>query len=288
MQILGADEKRLHIFQQIHIGAEDGEIAATAEQMLLAVDTNQGRVIAAPEAIAKKCRNLGEIACRLADSVGDGARHCHAKKILTSPKILLLFARYGGGRAMNFGLTEEQLQIAESVRKFAERELHPLESAAEKSGKVAREIGEDIKRKVKALGFYAPNMPADIGGGGLNHLEFTILERELGRASMALSVFWGRPSNILLACKGEQRERFLMPAVSGEKMDALAMTEPAAGSDLRGMKCAAVRKNGDWILNGSKHFISHADIADFFIVFAATGEEKFIARNSQINHLLFN
>ena len=175
---------------------------------------------------------------------------------------------------MNFGLTEEQLQIAESVRKFAERELHPLESAAEKSGKVAREIGEDIKRKVKALGFYAPNMPADIGGGGLNHLEFTILERELGRASMALSVFWGRPSNILLACEGEQRERFLMPAVSGEKMDALAMTEPAAGSDLRGMKCAAVRKNGDWILNGSKHFISHADIADFFIVFAATGEEN--------------
>ena len=93
-------------------------------------------------------------------------------------------------------------------------------------------------------------------------------------AAMALSVWWGRPSNILCACNDEQRQRYLLPAVSGEKMDALAMTEPDAGSDVRGMKCSARRDGADWIVNGTKHFISHADIADFVIVFVATGEER--------------
>lgn len=91
---------------------------------------------------------------------------------------------------------------------------------------------------------------------------------------MALSVWWGRPSNILCACDGEQRERYLLPAVRGDKIDALAMTEPDAGSDVRGMRTFARRDGGDWVVNGTKHFISHADIADFVICFIATGEEQ--------------
>ena len=174
---------------------------------------------------------------------------------------------------MNFSLTAEQEMIVATVREFVEREIYPLEDAAEKTGTVAPEVGERIKQQCKDIGFYAANMPADIGGGGLGALDFALLERELGRGSMALSVFFGRPSNILLACEGGQREKYLLPAVRGEKMDALAMTEPEAGSDLRGMRCAAVQKNGDWIVNGSKHFISHGDIADFFILFAASGED---------------
>src|SRR3546814_17364301 len=83
---------------------------------------------------------------------------------------------------------------------------------------------------------------------------------------MALTVFFGRPSGILMACEGEQRERYLLPAAHGEKFDALAMSEPDAGSDVRGMKCAARSDGGDWLLHGSKPFISHADIADFVIV----------------------
>nr|CAA6822460.1 MAG: Butyryl-CoA dehydrogenase (EC [uncultured Thiotrichaceae bacterium] len=124
------------------------------------------------------------------------------------------------------------------------------------------------------MGFFAANLPEAVGGGGLGHLDFTLLERELGRASMALSVFFGRPSGILMACNDEQRERYLLPAVRGEKFDALAMTEPDAGSDVRGMKCFAKQEGGDWVVNGTKHFISHADIADFVIVFIATGEEE--------------
>ena len=90
---------------------------------------------------------------------------------------------------------------------------------------------------------------------------------------MALTVFWGRPSNILCAGTPEQRERWLLPCVRGEKVDALAMTEPDAGSDLRGMSCSARRDGGDWVINGTKHFISHADVADFVILFVATGED---------------
>jgi len=179
---------------------------------------------------------------------------------------------------MEFGLSHEQVMVVDTVRTFVETELYPLEQEVERSGAVPRELGQEIKRKVLDMGFYAPNIPEEFGGGGLDQLTFTLLERELGRASMALSVWWGRPSNILCAGNAEQRERYLIPCVRGEKFDALAMTEPGAGSDVRGMKCTARRVvgeggGGDWIVNGTKHFISHADIADFVIVFLATGEE---------------
>jgi len=174
---------------------------------------------------------------------------------------------------MNFGLTDEQDLVVRTVREFVERELYPLENEVERSGELPREVGHDIRRKVLDLGFYAPNIPAEHGGGGLDAVTFALLERELGRTGMALSTWWGRPSNILCACNAEQRERYLLPCVRGEKMDALAMTEPEAGSDVRGMKTFARRDGGDWVVNGTKHFISHADIADFVIVFVATGEE---------------
>jgi len=175
---------------------------------------------------------------------------------------------------MHFDLTDEQQMIVDTVRSFVEREIYPHETEVERSGEVPGELAQAIKDKVKALGFYAPNFPESVGGGGLDHLTFTLLERELGRASMALTHFWGRPQNILMACTGGQREKYLLPAVRGDKMDALAMTEPDAGSDMRGMKCYARRENDGWVVNGTKHFISGAAHADFFIVFVGTGEEQ--------------
>ena len=175
---------------------------------------------------------------------------------------------------MDFGLTTEQQMVVDTVRGFVEKELYPHEAEVERTGRVPTELGESIKGKVIDLGFYAPNLPVEIGGGGLDHLTFTLLERELGRTSMALSVFWGRPSGILMGCNEAQRERYLYPAARGERFDALAMTEPGAGSDVRGMQCLARRDGDDWIVNGNKHFISHADLADFVIVFVATGEEE--------------
>lgn len=175
---------------------------------------------------------------------------------------------------MNFGLTEEQDMIVSTVRDFVENEIYPHENLVEQTGQVPNEIAQDIKQKCIDLGFYACNFPEEVGGAGLNHLDFTLVERELGRGSMALNHFFGRPQNILMACEGEQIERYLLPAVRGERMDALAMTEPDAGSDVRGMKCTAVRAGGDWVVNGTKHFISGAEHADFIIVFIATGEDQ--------------
>lgn len=174
---------------------------------------------------------------------------------------------------MQYGLTDEQEMIVSTVRAFVENEIYPHEEQVERTGAVPEEIAARIKQKTIDLGFYACNFPESVGGAGLSHLEFALVERELGRGSMALNHFFGRPQNILMACEGEQVERYLMPAVRGERMDALAMTEPGAGSDVRGMKCAARRDGGDWVANGTKHFISGAEHADFVIVFMATGED---------------
>ena len=175
---------------------------------------------------------------------------------------------------MNFGLSEEQEMIVSTVRDFVEREIYPHENEVERTGDVRPEVASAIKEKTKELGFYACNFPENTGGAGLSHLDFALVERELGRGSMALTHFFGRPQNILMACEGEQIERYLLPAVRGDKMDALAMTEPEAGSDVRSMRCAARRDGGDWVLDGAKHFISGAEHADFVIVFVATGEEE--------------
>lgn len=175
---------------------------------------------------------------------------------------------------MNFGLTDEQEMIVSTVRRFVEEEIYPHEAEVERTGAVPPALAERIMAKTKELGFYACNFPESVGGAGLSHLEFALVERELGRGSMALNHFFGRPQNILMACKGEQIERYLLPAVRGERMDALAMTEPGAGSDIRSMKTTARRAGGDWVANGTKHFISGADHADFVIVFMATGEDE--------------
>ncbi|MEC9266414.1 MAG: acyl-CoA dehydrogenase family protein [Pseudomonadota bacterium] len=174
---------------------------------------------------------------------------------------------------MDFSITEEQKLIVETALRFVEEELYPYEEEVEKSDKVSRELGEQIKRKSLELGLYAANMPEEVGGGGLDTLSMCMLDRALGRASMALNYIVYRPSNVLQACVGDQREQYLYPACRGERVDCFAMTEPGAGSDVRGMKTFAKRDGSDFVINGVKHFISHVDWADFIILMAATGEE---------------
>jgi butyryl-CoA dehydrogenase len=175
---------------------------------------------------------------------------------------------------MQFGLTEEQQMIVDTTRAFVETELYPHEALVERTGHLPMELIREVQSKAMAAGLYAANMPEEVGGAGLDTLSWLLYERELGRANYALH--WtcvARPSNILLAGTPEQRERYLAPCIRGDTWDCLAMTEPGAGSDLRGMKGSAREDGGDWILNGTKHFISHADIAGFAIVFMASGEE---------------
>ena len=175
---------------------------------------------------------------------------------------------------MEFSLSSEQEMLIESARAFAENELYPHEEEVEQSDSVSPELAQKIRDRAIEMGFYAANMPEDLGGGGLDCVSLSLVERELGRANFALQYLVGRPSNILQACVGQQRDHYLFPCIRGEKTDCLAMTEPGAGSDLRSMQCRADVDGNDYVINGTKHFISHADIADFVILFAATGEEE--------------
>uniref|UniRef100_UPI0034A5035B acyl-CoA dehydrogenase family protein n=1 Tax=Dongia sp. TaxID=1977262 RepID=UPI0034A5035B len=175
---------------------------------------------------------------------------------------------------MNFGLTSEQQMLVEAMRAFVDTELVPYENEVEKTDQVRPDLIHQIHERAIKSGFYAPNMPEELGGGGLDHLALTLLERELGRTSFALQYAVHRPSNILRACNDEQKERYLLPTIRGERIECLGITEPDAGSDVRSMKTRAEADGDDFILNGTKHFISYADVADYIILFAASGVEE--------------
>jgi len=172
---------------------------------------------------------------------------------------------------VDFSLTFEQQALIDSLAEFVEKELYPHEDLVEQLRAVPPDIAQDIKAKAKAAGFFAMNMPAELGGGGLDYQSLALAERELGRPSTALSLLLKRPANILLACKGDQIETYLKPAIRGERTDCFALTEPGAGSDARAITTNARRDGDDWIINGTKQFISYADVADFIILFAVTG-----------------
>ena len=175
---------------------------------------------------------------------------------------------------MDFELNEEQRLIVDTVRSFVEAELYPLEDLVEQLDDVPDDLAAHIQKTALDAGLYAPNMPEELGGGGLDAVALSLVERELGRAGYALQMLVHRPSNILRACQGEQVERYLVPTILGQRHDCLAMTEPGAGSDVRGMTTSAVRDSDDWIINGRKHFISHADRSDYVVLFARTGTEE--------------
>ena len=182
---------------------------------------------------------------------------------------------------MDFGLDDEQRAIVDTVRTFVERELYPHEDEVDRLGDVPAELVTHIRKRAIEAGLHAANMPEEIGGGGLDAVGMTLAERELGKASYALQWLVARPGNILQACEGDQRERYLLPAVRGERYDCLAMTEPGAGSDVRSMTTRAVRDGDDYVIDGTKHFISHADKSDFVVLFAVTGQEE--VRGRKVN-----
>ena len=172
---------------------------------------------------------------------------------------------------MDFSIDDSQEMVVDTVRTFVERELIPHEDEVERTGEVRPDLVEQIRERSLNAGIYAANMPVEMGGGGLDDLTLAMAERAFGWTGYALQYIVARPSNILRACTGAQVEEYLLPTVRGERVECLAMSEPGAGSDLRGMACRAERKGEDFVVNGTKHFISHADLADYVILFAATG-----------------
>ena len=168
----------------------------------------------------------------------------------------------------------EKELLENTVKRFVEEELYPHEETVDKNGEVPLELGRQIEKKSKDLGLFAANLPIKVGGGGLDYESMLLIEREYGKTSHALHAWAARPTEILLACNEEQKKRYLDPCVTGEKRELFALTEPDAGSDIMSMKTNAKKDGNDWILNGSKHFISGPVMPDFAIVFASTGEDE--------------
>jgi acyl-CoA dehydrogenase len=175
---------------------------------------------------------------------------------------------------VDFTLTFEQQALIDSLAAFVEKELYPHEAIVEEQRRVPEDLAKEIGKKARDAGFFAMNMPVELGGAGLDYQTMALVERELGRPSTALSLLVKRPTKILLACKDEQIEKYLMPVIRGERMDCFALTEPGGGSDAKAIVTSARRDGDDWILNGVKQFISHADVADFIVLFAVTGMDE--------------
>ncbi len=175
---------------------------------------------------------------------------------------------------MDFSLSFEQQALVESLEQFVEKELYPHEDIVEERREVPAEIVQEIRVKADAAGFNAMNMPEELGGPGLDHQTMAQVERVLGKPSAALSLLIKRPTKILLKCEGDQVNDYLMPVIAGDRVDCFALTEPGAGSDARGIVTRAERDGGDWVINGVKQFISHADVSDFIILIAVTGADQ--------------
>jgi len=175
---------------------------------------------------------------------------------------------------MSLALTDDQRMISEGLRAFVEAELQPHEALVDKLDAVPDELFDEIRRKAIAAGWYAINMPEEHGGAGLGAMQRAAAEIEFGRTSRALSVICNRPAPILKACKGDQIETYLKPVITGERWECFALTEPGAGSDARAISTRARRDGDDYIVNGTKQFITMAMRADFIITFAVTGVDE--------------
>ena len=175
---------------------------------------------------------------------------------------------------MDLALDSEQTLLVEAVAAFVEKEIIPHEAEVDRLGAVPPGLAQDIRAKAIAHGFYAANMPEEVGGGGLDGIERALFERELGVASWALQGLVRRPSRILMACAGDQIATYLEPTTRGERVECFALTEPGAGSDHRAISTRAERHGDDFVIDGAKHFISGADRADYAIVFAVTDVDE--------------
>lgn len=177
---------------------------------------------------------------------------------------------------MSETMTSDEIRmVIDTVSRFVRDKVQPLEAEVEERGVLPDDALGALKREALGLGLFALNMPSEVGGGGLSTFDMCLVEEQLGQTSDALiRRIFGQVYPMLMACTPAQRERYLLPTVAGEKICAMAITEPGAGSDAAAISTTARLENGCWLLNGTKHFISDGDIADYIIVMALTDPEK--------------
>ena len=183
-------------------------------------------------------------------------------------------------------IPSELIELRNSVRDFIEREIRPVEQKyaqeVQETGTIA--AAEEERRKLRKrsveLGFYTLHMPENLGGSGLSYLGQVLVHEEVARSGLILASRGGvlpsveGPTIILADCNEDQKQRYLEPLMRAEKEMCFALTEPEAGSDATKIRTRAEQKNGTYLLNGRKHFITHGAEADFAVVFAVTDPEK--------------
>lgn len=176
---------------------------------------------------------------------------------------------------MYFQLTEEQNLIRETVRSFAENELAPSVAERDENERFDRALMFD---KVAELGLAGIVFPEEYGGAGADYISYAIAVEELSRVcastGVTLSAHLSLGANpVWLFGTEEQKREFLTPMAEGTKLGAFGLTETGAGSDAGGTKTFAVRDGDEWILNGSKIFITNGGDAEIYIVFARTDKD---------------
>src|SRR5687767_12592657 len=177
---------------------------------------------------------------------------------------------------MNFSLTEEQRLLEQTIREWGAREVAPRIRELDRAHRFDRDL---IIGGMKRLGLLGISVPQEYGGAGMDYVCLGIASEELEYLDTSLrvimSVHAGLNCLTLLSWgTEEQKRRYLVPQAQGEKLSTYGLTEPAAGSDARGIQTTAVRKGDRWILNGEKMWISLADVADNYLVFAWSDAEK--------------
>ena len=174
----------------------------------------------------------------------------------------------------DFSPDETTRLLLDTVQGFVRIELFPLEAEVERDGTLAPDRAAEIFARSRALGLYAMNMPSELGGGGLNAVQICLVEEQFGHTKdILIRRAFGNAYEVLLECRGDQRERWLAPVVRGERVCSIAITEPEAGSDAAGIRTRATEAGDGWRLNGSKHYVSDGLFSDFFVVSAVTDPE---------------
>jgi butyryl-CoA dehydrogenase len=176
---------------------------------------------------------------------------------------------------MNFELTEEQRMIQEMARNFAEKEVAPLAAELDETHRFPVELAQ----KMGELGLMGVAIPEQYGGAGMDYVCYAIAMEEVSRACANTGVIMSVNNSLVCDplvknCTEEQKHRFLAPLASGKKIGCFGLTEPSAGSDAVNQKTTAVLAGDQWVLNGSKIFITNGSHADTAIVFAVTDKSK--------------
>jgi len=176
---------------------------------------------------------------------------------------------------MDFELSDEQTQIRDTFARFCDERIIPRAAEIDE----AHEYPHELFREMAELGFFGMRYPPESGGLGLDLISLCLALEEISRGSMSLAgcvTMQSLMGTKFLEMLGNTdiKERLFAPALRGEKIGGICMTEPNAGSDLGGIATSARKVDGGYVLKGQKMWVTSAPVADFFTVFARAGEEK--------------